>query len=66
LVGTSELEGDVVFTIDNSELATILPRTDPHSCVVHANKKNKLGDVVLSATYNNVTYTKTISIIPLW
>ena len=40
--------------------------------VLHANSKNKLGQIVLVATYNNEeqqvvkTYTKTVKIIPLW
>ena len=34
--------------------------------ILHANTKNKLGMVVLVATYNNVRYTKTVEIIPLW
>ena len=34
--------------------------------VFHANDKNKLGQIVLVATYNGVEYTKTIDIIPLW
>ena len=38
----------------------------PNKCVIHANKKNKLGSIVLVATYNGVEYTKTIQIVPLW
>lgn len=34
--------------------------------IFHANDKNKLGQIVLVATYNGVEYTKTIDIIPLW
>lgn len=34
--------------------------------IVHANNKNKLDDIVLTAEYNNKQYTKTIKIIPLW
>jgi len=34
--------------------------------VFHANAENKLGKVILTATYNNKEYTKTIEIIPLW
>ena len=36
------------------------------ACVLHANAKNKLGEVILSAEYNGQIYTKTIKIIPLW
>ena len=65
LVGTSELDGPVTFTIDDSELASIISQNDT-MCVIHANKKNKIGNIVLTATYKGVAYTKTISIIPLW
>jgi hypothetical protein len=37
-----------------------------NKCVVWANKKNKLGDIVLIATLNGVDYKKTIHIVPLW
>jgi hypothetical protein len=36
------------------------------SCVLHANAKNKLGEVTLSAEYNGETYTKTVKVVPLW
>ena len=36
------------------------------ACVLHANAKNKLGEVTLSAQYNDKTYTKTIKVVPLW
>ena len=64
LVGTAELESSATFTID-TELATIIQTTDT-SCVVRANDKNKLGSFTLTANYNNIDYTKEISIIPLW
>ena len=35
-------------------------------CVLHANVKNEIGEVILSAEYNGETYTKTIKIVPLW
>lgn len=38
----------------------------PQACVLHANAKNKLGEVILSAEYGGKTYTKTIKIVPLW
>ena len=34
--------------------------------ILHANAKNNLGTIVLKATYDNVEYTKTVEIIPLW
>ena len=36
------------------------------ACVLHANSKNKLGEITLSVVYNEKTYTKTIKVIPLW
>ena len=38
----------------------------PNKYVLRANAKNKLGKVVLVATYNGVEYTKTVNIISLW
>ena len=35
-------------------------------CVLHANAKNNIGEVILRAEYNGNTYTKTIKIVPLW
>jgi hypothetical protein len=33
---------------------------------IKANDKNKLGKITLTAKYQNIEYTKEISIIPLW
>jgi len=38
----------------------------PNVYIFRANAENKLGKIVLTATYNNKEYTKTIEIIPLW
>lgn len=38
----------------------------PNVYVFHANAENKLGNIVLTATYQGKEYTKTIEIIPLW
>jgi len=65
LKGTGEISDKVVFTINDTTLARIIKTTN-NSCEIQANSKNKLGKVVLSATYQNVMYTKEISIIPLW
>ena len=57
---------------DGKPLATIMPAYDennniiPYAQVVHANARNKLGKVILTATYGGQTYTKTIKIVPLW
>ena len=67
----------VTFTVQNKteekvQLATIISAYDkenhliPYAQVLHANAKNKLGEVILSAEYNGKTYTKTIKIVPLW
>ena len=66
MIGTTEVTGEVTFSIDNTELAEIIPQETNNICVVHANKKNKLGSIVLTATYDNKEYSKTIKIIPLW
>jgi hypothetical protein len=65
LKGTEEISNKVVFTINDTTLARIIKTTN-NSCEIQANSKNKLGKVVLSATYQDVIYTKEISIIPLW
>ena len=64
LQGTNEINGEVIFDIDSS-LASII-ETNNNKCVVHANNKNQLGEVILLATYDGKTYEKTIRIIPLW
>ena len=64
LQGTSNIIGTVNFNID-SNLASI-EKIEENKCVVHANNKNKLGEFVLVAEYNDEQYTKTIKVIPLW
>lgn len=63
LVGNTEFT-DVIFSLD-SNLAKIIKR-DSNSCTIQANAKNELGSFILSATYNDKTYTKEIAIVPLW
>lgn len=69
--------GEVSFSVENKTdeklpLATIAPAYDRennpllYATVLHANAKNKLGEVILAAEYNGQTYTKTVKIIPLW
>lgn len=65
LAGSSDIAGEVQFTLNDTTLATIVS-SNGAQCVILANKKNLLGDIVLTATYGGETYTKTISIIPLW
>lgn len=68
LVGTDSIEGSVRYVIDgDAEIATIdKSQTAGAVCVIKANGKNKLGDIVLLAVYNSKIYTKNISIVPLW
>ena len=65
LNGTSAILGTVEFTLVDTQLA-VISETKTNECVIHANAKNKLGDIILQASYNGVTYTKTIKIKPLW
>ncbi len=65
LKGTDEIVGDIEFSIDDNTLAKIV-KIENNSCSVRANAKNKLGVITISALYNNKTYSKQISIIPLW
>ena len=65
LVGTSAILGEVRFNMIQNQYATI-STTETNKCTIHANAKNKLGEIILSATYNDITYTKTIKIVPLW
>ena len=65
LKGTKEISDKVIFTINDTTLARIIKITD-NSCEIQANSRNNLGKIVLSAIYQDVTYTKEISIIPLW
>ena len=60
------------ITNEKIPLAILAPAYDKdnhqmvYANVLHANAKNKIGEVILSAEYNGNTYTKTIKIIPLW
>ena len=65
LKGTEDISGEVIFSIDDTTLVKIV-KVENNQCELRANSKNKLGKVVLSANYNDVVYTKEISIIPLW
>ena len=64
-IGNDYLKEDVIFTIDDSSLASIA-RTTNCECVIQANAKNNLGKIILSASYKDKIYTKDIKIIPLW
>ena len=64
LITTTSFTGEVVFSIDTN-LATIIEEGADY-CVIRANNNNLLGTFTLTATYNNIEYTKEITIIPLW
>ncbi len=66
LVGTSEINENVSFTLKETNLAFIIDSGENNLCRIKANDKNKLGSVELIAKYQGIEYTKTISIIPLW
>ena len=66
LIGTSEINENVSFTLKETNLAFIIDSEENNLCRVKANDKNKLGSVELIAEYQGIEYTKTISIIPLW
>ena len=65
LIGTEEINDKVSFHLENTDLAA-LKIDASNKCTVIANARNKLGKVILVASYNGIDYTKEISIIPLW
>lgn len=65
LKGTEEITGEVIYSIDDNTLAKIVT-VENNNCNIRANAKNKLGIITISALYNGITYTKSVSIVPLW
>lgn len=65
LEGTSTVLGTVRFSLAPTQLASISAKKD-NECTIHANAKNKLGEIILNAEYDGINYTKTIKIVPLW
>lgn len=59
---------DVLMSIQTGEEYGTLAQDKEHNniYVLHANKQNKLGKLVLVTNYNNKEYAKTVEIIPLW
>ena len=63
---------EYLLSPESIEFATLkkLPEEQSNTTVskiiVHANDKNKLGDIVLIARYGGNEYQKTIKIVPLW
>lgn len=64
LIGTIPISG-IEYHLEETDLATISAIED-NKCIIHANKKNKLGQIILVATYDGIDYTKEITIAPLW
>ena len=65
LIGTSEInQEEVEYSLSDTDLALIIYKDDIYR--IKANDKNKLGKITLTAKYQNIEYTKEISIIPLW
>jgi len=71
------ITNDIKFTLSNIteekiELGVLEDITDDNGTVlnytkkIHTNNKNKLGQIRLEATYNGITYSKIIKIVPLW
>ena len=71
------ISSDIEFTLDpgdpkkpRAQISEIVSKEiDGHMvqmCVLHANAKNEIGEITLSATYGGKTYTKTIKVVPLW
>lgn len=65
LISNSPLDKDVTYSLSDENLAFIID-AESNYCIVQANSKNKLGKVILTASYNGVEYSKEIKIAPLW
>jgi len=65
LNGTSPIIENVEFSISDNTYGIIVSSNN-NKCTIHANAKNKLGSVILTALYNQQEFTKEIKIIPLW
>lgn len=55
----------VSYSISDNKLASLKINTD-NTCVIKANDDNKLGEFVLTASFDGLVLTKTIKIIPIW
>lgn len=64
-IANSKLTESVLYSLSDESLALIID-TSIKGCTVRANEKNKLGKIILTATYKGVNYTKEIKIAPLW
>lgn len=64
-IANSNLTESVLYSLSDESLALIID-TSIKGCTVRANAKNKLGKVILTATYKGINYTKEIKVAPLW
>ena len=64
-ITNSNITESVLYSLSDESLAFIID-TSIKGCTVRANAKNKLGKVILTATYKGVNYTKEIKVAPLW
>lgn len=65
LKADKELDGEVMYSIDDTSLASIT-KVENNKCYIKANDKNKLGSFSITAEYKTKSYTKTVKVIPLW
>lgn len=65
LKGIGTIDGNITFELDG-KLYGEIAHTNGAECVIHANNKNELGNMTLTATYDGKSYEKNIKVIPLW
>ena len=66
LKGNQEIENTVTYSLPANNVYAAIVNVENNICTIRANDQNKLGTIILTASYNNNTYTKEIRIIPLW
>ena len=64
-IANSNITESVLYSLSDESLAFIID-TSIKGCTVRANANNKLGKVILTASYKGIDYTKEIKIAPLW
>ena len=64
-ITNSNITESVLYSLSDESLAFIID-TSIKGCTVRANANNKLGKVILIASYKGIDYTKEIKIAPLW
>ena len=64
-ITNSNITESVLYSLSDESLAFIID-TSIKGCTVRANANNKLGKVILTASYKGIDYTKEIKIVPLW